>query len=268
MTLRVLLAATLALACASASGQQANYKSVPSVDTSPNWAAVGRLEGQGNLYCTATLIAPDIVLSAAHCVYDPQTGARVQPGQMIFKPGRTRSPTPGARRIVQIEVDDSFRFDEGLNADNVMSDVALLRLDTPLPREAVPPFKVHSGRMEHGNVSVVAYGDGQPEMIPKRRRCRVLEHYARLIALDCEVPEGSSGAPIFTHVGSSGRVLSVVSGKGHIQGRQVTFGMDLSNTVAELTARIRAVSPRPSGPVRVLRPGQEPDSSGPKFVRP
>ncbi|MFS4581005.1 trypsin-like serine peptidase [Phaeobacter sp. C3_T13_0] len=37
---------------------------------------MGRLELNGQGFCTGTLIAPDLVLTAAHCVYDHNNNLR------------------------------------------------------------------------------------------------------------------------------------------------------------------------------------------------
>ena len=41
------------------------------------WEAVGRVDIADGGFCTGTLIAPDLVLTAAHCVIEPG-GARAQ----------------------------------------------------------------------------------------------------------------------------------------------------------------------------------------------
>ena len=38
------------------------------------WAAVGRIDLGSKGFCSGTLIAPDVVLTAAHCLYDKATG--------------------------------------------------------------------------------------------------------------------------------------------------------------------------------------------------
>ncbi|WP_367153196.1 serine protease, partial [Leisingera sp. F5] len=66
---------------AAAAGQPAP---VPSV---PGWEAVGRLNIGGRAMCTASLIAPDMVLTAAHCMYDIRNGRAVNPRSLKFEAG-------------------------------------------------------------------------------------------------------------------------------------------------------------------------------------
>ena len=45
--------------------------SLETLDQGRDWMAVGRLSYQnGQGFCTATLVAPDLILTASHCVYD------------------------------------------------------------------------------------------------------------------------------------------------------------------------------------------------------
>ena len=45
---------------------------------------VGRLNIAGSRFCTATLIAPDVIVTAAHCLFHPQTGKRVPESELRF----------------------------------------------------------------------------------------------------------------------------------------------------------------------------------------
>jgi V8-like Glu-specific endopeptidase len=53
-------------------------------------AAIGQLTVGGAWACTATLIAPGVILTAAHCVFDrgDDSGRPVAPKQLTFTPGR------------------------------------------------------------------------------------------------------------------------------------------------------------------------------------
>ena len=50
------------------------------------WEAVGRIDLGKDGFCTGTLIATDLVLTAAHCVYDG-AGKPVDPGKITFRSG-------------------------------------------------------------------------------------------------------------------------------------------------------------------------------------
>lgn len=65
------------------------------------WQAVGRLDHRDG-YCTATLITPDLLLTAVHCVYDGK-GAAIAPEDLRFQSGLTHGKAAARRAIVQVE---------------------------------------------------------------------------------------------------------------------------------------------------------------------
>ena len=62
--------------------------SLETLDQGRGWMAVGRLSYQnGQGFCTATLIAPDLVLTASHCLYDLDSGELLTLNNLEFQAG-------------------------------------------------------------------------------------------------------------------------------------------------------------------------------------
>jgi protease YdgD len=228
------------------------------------WEAVGRLELGQNGYCTGSLIAPDLVLTAAHCVYD-KGGAAIAPEAMIFRAGLRDGDFISQSGIAQVAAHPGYVPGEDLTGDMVRHDVALLKLANPIPSAVASPFVLAREGRAGTRVSVVSYGRGRDAALSWQRDCGVTAAGRGLLKFDCDVTFGSSGAPVFVReAGGHARIVSLISSGG----RDVAYGMVLPGIVADLKRALRAQPRVATAAPRRVRAGQGGGASGAKFAKP
>ena len=198
------------------------------------WEAVGRLEINKDSYCTGTLISTDLVLTAAHCVYNQQSGVLIEPQNFTFKAGLIDGKMIESVEGTRVVAHKSYNHLSGLTPENIQYDAALIQLRTPISSYTASPFKLHSGVSKGNQISVVSYGQGRDNALSLQRECTVLGRRYGLLAFNCDVTYGSSGAPVFAIEKGNNRILSLISGGITLDGQRVSFGMDLSKVVPQL----------------------------------
>lgn len=239
---------------------------------SRGWEAVGRLNFADRTFCTGALIAPDLVLTAAHCLFDQTDGRQFQPGEIEFlagwRNGRANAKSGVSRSIPHPD----FELSSKNRSVRVANDLALLQLSQPIRKSSVQPFETQSRPRKGAAVGVVSYGWDRAESPSIQEVCYVLARRSGTLVLSCEVDFGSSGAPIFS-IDAAGvaRIVSVISAKAEIGGRNVSLGSNLQKPLGELMAILAHVDTAATGNVpgvRVLNLGNSNTGSGAKFVRP
>jgi protease YdgD len=233
------------------------------------WEAVGRIDVGANSYCTGSLIAPDLVLTAAHCVYD-RRGVLVGADAMTFRAGLRDGQFISQSGVVQVVAHPGYRDAPRLSAQSIRHDVALLKLSDPIPAAVASPFVLAERGHAGLRVSVVSYGRGRDMALSWQRDCGVTGAGRGLMSFDCDVTFGSSGAPVFSRAhGGRARIVSLIS-SGTVSGaEQIAYGMDLPGIVQALKGDLRSGwgMPARTTPGR-LQVGQGGISMGAKFQKP
>lgn len=235
------------------------------------WEGVGRLD-LGTGFCTGTLIARDLVLTAAHCVFDQATGAPIPMKQMKFRAGYHHGREIASRRVTRVAVAEGYKPTPGGHSkpENIARDVALLRLDAEIFSAEADPFRVIDGVPEGTSVSVVSYGRGREEVLSRQATCDLVNRYRDgVLGFDCNVTFGSSGAPVFVREDGRLRIVSVVSALSADPDRKEAYGMTLAPIVKALEREMRTAAATPAigtGAKRISSGTREGTSA--RFVRP
>ncbi len=241
----LLLAMALAMASGTARADAAGPHDL-GPDAAP-WEAVGRLDIDGKGFCTGTLIAPDLVLTAAHCLFDRDSGAPVDPSRISFRAGFRHGWSAAERDVRRAVPHPAYRFVPHAGAAESARDIALIELTEPI-HGTVAPFETAEDPANGDTVSVVSYAVGRSESPSREDACGVLGEEGGVFVMTCHVDFGSSGAPVFRMDGSIARIVSVVSAKGELRGRPVALGASVSRPLAELQAAFVALIAPPAPP--------------------
>ncbi len=227
--LRLLLAAFL-LAASGASAQDTRLQLMATADDSRGWAAVGRLDMGERAFCTATLIAPDRVLTAAHCLFDRSTGTRHEVETLTFRAGWRTGRAEAIRGVRRVAILPGYGIEGATQLARIAQDIALLELDQPIRTTGVRPIAAaEAGPVAGTVVTVVSYARDRAEAPSMQESCRVLEQRAGgVLLLSCAVDFGASGAPVLIMGADGPRVVAVLSAMADTEAGTVALGRTLS----------------------------------------
>ena len=268
--LLAILALMLGFATTASSQEDGGLRKLLTTDASRGWQGVGRLDLAGTMFCTGSLVAPDLVLTAAHCLFDPEDGTPIPASDILFRAGYRMGQSVAERRAVEAVGHPDFDPLEDRNTVRVAHDVALIRLSQPIRNISVKPFPIGERPRKGDEVAVVSYGHDRTESPALQEQCRVMARQSGALILTCEAEEGSSGAPVFA-LSASGQpeIVSVISALANSAQRQVTLGTNLHDSLEDLMNLVSTprTASSTSGTPRVFSLSGEKES-GAKFVRP
>lgn len=169
--------------------------------------AIGRISygdapAPGAAICTGVLVAPDLVLTAGHCL----ASVKDTPGTVRFAAGFDEGRSIALRHGAEVILSKAEVSKTRAN------DVALLRLDSPIAADLVAPLPLADPALALllPQFSVIAYRRDAPDRAERQDDCVLRATSPGVLALSCAVVSGNSGAPALVWDGTGWQIVAVM----------------------------------------------------------
>jgi len=198
-----------------------------------HWQAVGRLNF-GDGFCTGSLVAADMVVTAAHCVHANRTGVQRRAETIHFVAGYRLRKYADHQKAASVSVHPGYKHARVLRSSEIATDLALVKLSGEIDK--AKPLPLAPGVAKGDEVLILSYGRDRPEIPSIQSPCLVERQNRGVAVLDCDVTYGVSGAPMMRMIGGEPHIVAVVSAMGKVNGKPRAFAVILDHSLGAVLA--------------------------------
>ncbi len=179
----------------------------------PPWNAVGKVfahKGSRIDYCTATLIAPSVAVTVAHCLHNKRTGKRLRPSAVHFLAGYRKERYIAHRKAKCLKINPAYKLRRKPTFESVSEEFAFIVLDKPI--NVLPARILDSRKLKVGDRLVHAgYCCDRRYLLSVHDGCEVKFLKGNVVFTDCDTADGASGGPVFVEQDGEHHLAAVMS---------------------------------------------------------
>ncbi|MAZ02006.1 MAG: hypothetical protein CMN56_02600 [Sneathiella sp.] len=187
--------------------------------TSQPWQMVGRLNHSGS-HCTAVLVGPEIILTAAHCFWDKRRNKWSVPSAYHFVLGYDKGEIAAHSKVKSFVVAGDNAFVKKQSRPALVNDWALARLEKPLGKSygfaelaRVNPRDLDKFMTAGATVMQGGYSRDVAHVLTADTSCQINEVQSgksgSILVHQCDATKGDSGSPLFLRAGKSFALLGI-----------------------------------------------------------
>lgn len=196
--------------------QAVELKVIDSTDAP--WQSIGRVNVAGyssTSMCSGTLIAPNLVLTAAHCLYNKKTQKPFPVDDLLFIAGVRREEYSARLEPACFFADKDYLPRQKPKLRDVHDDVGLIVLKEPSTLPPVPALTLEEAAVltKDTRFQSVGYRRSRRFLPTVVEACKVMGTTEDAWVTDCASEAGASGGPLLVETPNGLRVAGVMSAK-------------------------------------------------------